>query len=68
MEGWTQDTLDKGLIYIYTLSEEYNWEAWQTWGFMEIHGERRHCRRIKLVTPSVRLDKVLVYDYQNDEQ
>jgi len=36
----------------------------QIWGFIEINGERRYARRVKFTTPNLRLDKVLVYDYQ----
>ncbi|KAF8456272.1 hypothetical protein BGX38DRAFT_1163626 [Terfezia claveryi] len=52
-KGWTDDTVAKGFIQSYVI-----------WGFMEVNGERRYARRVKLMTPNLRLDKVLVYDYQ----
>lgn len=63
-KGWTEDTVAKGFIQSYVVNEEYQWTAEQVWGFMEVNGERRYARRVKLMTPKLRLDKVLVYDYQ----
>ena len=82
--GWTEDTVAKGFIQSYAVSEEYQWTAEQVcsatgkfstlgiyidlfraqiWGFMEVNGERRYARRVKFMTPNLRLDKMLVYDY-----
>ncbi|KAF8469666.1 hypothetical protein BDZ91DRAFT_720671 [Kalaharituber pfeilii] len=62
-EGWTEDSIEHGLIYSHVVNSTYQWTAEQIWGFMIVDGVRRHARRVKLTTPKVRLDKVLVYDW-----
>jgi len=67
-KGWTEDSIQKGLVQAHVESTQYGWTSELIWGFMEIDGERRHARRLTLTTPTLRLDKVIVYDYQGPLQ
>ncbi|KAF8203711.1 hypothetical protein BJ912DRAFT_870968 [Pholiota molesta] len=68
-EGWTQDTLDHGLVQSYVESNTPKsgtvWIANQTWGMEEINGDRRYMRHVKFTGPQGEdIEAKLVYDYR----
>ncbi|PCH33754.1 hypothetical protein WOLCODRAFT_135294 [Wolfiporia cocos MD-104 SS10] len=67
--GWTEDTLEKGLVYTRARSDTAKsgttWLAVQTWGFEVINGERRYVRHVDFTGPKgEKVHARLVYDYQ----
>jgi len=64
-EGWLD--ADGDFIESYTESATDTWTAKQVWGFAEIQGERRHCRRVVAKRPGSEDIKIrLVYAYQGE--
>ncbi|TFK77238.1 hypothetical protein BDN72DRAFT_890999 [Pluteus cervinus] len=66
--GWTEDSLEDGLIQSYSESDTArsgtSWIANQTWGFEMIQGEKRHSRHVKFTGPGGEdIEVTLVYDY-----
>ncbi|KAK0208155.1 hypothetical protein DFS33DRAFT_1371692 [Desarmillaria ectypa] len=54
--GWTEDTVEHGVIQAYAESDTpksgTTWIANQTWGVEEVNGERRYARHIKFTGPA----------------
>ncbi|KAF8647913.1 hypothetical protein AX16_006445 [Volvariella volvacea WC 439] len=67
-KGWTQDTLQHGLVESYVESDTpksgTTWIADQTWGIETVNGERRYTRHLKFTGPKAEdIECRLVYDY-----
>ncbi|KAK0478298.1 hypothetical protein IW261DRAFT_1551663 [Armillaria novae-zelandiae] len=67
--GWTEDTVEHGVIQAYAASDTpksgTTWIANQTWGVEEVNGERRYARHIKFAGPAGEdIQARLVYDYE----
>ncbi|EPQ60530.1 hypothetical protein GLOTRDRAFT_113140 [Gloeophyllum trabeum ATCC 11539] len=66
--GWTEDTIEHGVICSYVVSDteksKTTWTAHQIWGFEVVNEERRHVRHLKFTGPKGEEIKArLVYDY-----
>ncbi|KAF7368520.1 LCCL domain-containing protein [Mycena venus] len=62
-QGWTTDTVQHGVVQMYTHSDK-PWTAIQCWGVEEIKGERRYTRRVKFTGPKGQeVEARMVYDY-----
>ncbi|TFY71494.1 hypothetical protein EVG20_g1521 [Dentipellis fragilis] len=66
--GWSQDTVEHGLINAYGESDTpksgLSWVANQTWGFEEIDGERKYVRHVDFTgTDGEKVQARMVYDY-----
>lgn len=67
-KGWTEDTLEHGVIQSYVESDTpksgTTWIANQTWGLENINEERRYVRHVKFTGPGGEdIECRLVYDY-----
>lgn len=67
-QGWTEDTLEHGLVQSYVESDTPKsgivWIANQTWGIETINDERRYVRHVKFTGPKGEdIEAKLVYDY-----
>jgi len=67
-EGWTEDTINHGLIQSYVKSDTaksgISWIANQTWGIEKINDERRYVRHVKFTGPKDEdIEARLIYDY-----
>ncbi|KAG6862431.1 hypothetical protein C0995_011871 [Termitomyces sp. Mi166 len=67
-KGWTEDTLEHGVIQSYVESDTpksgTTWIANQTWGIEVVEGERRYTRHVKFTGPQGEdIECRLVYDY-----
>ncbi|KAH9945427.1 uncharacterized protein BXZ73DRAFT_73574 [Epithele typhae] len=66
--GWLDESFVDGKI-LYTTAvgtkDGAEWRMAQTWGFENIKGEKRHTRRVHVVTPQGQvIEGRLVYDYE----
>ncbi|KAK0456655.1 hypothetical protein EV421DRAFT_1697809 [Armillaria borealis] len=67
--GWTEDTVEHGVIQAYAESDTpksgTTWIGNQTWGVEEVNGERRYARHIKFTGPAGEdIQARLIYDYE----
>lgn len=66
--GWTEDSLEQGLIQAYAESNTpksgTTWIGNQAWGIEDINGERRYARHVDFTGPGgENIQTKLVYDY-----
>ncbi|UNI15099.1 hypothetical protein JDV02_001667 [Purpureocillium takamizusanense] len=65
-KGWLSEGGDgKNLIRSHVVSQDSGWTATQVWGFQDINGERRYCRKIVIAKDDQRAEFRFVYDYQS---
>ncbi|TFK71854.1 hypothetical protein BDN72DRAFT_816731 [Pluteus cervinus] len=66
-KGWTEDTVQNGLIQSYVESDtpksHTTWAANQTWGIEVIQGERRYTRHVHFSAGKEVIEVTMVYDY-----
>ncbi|KAK7419316.1 hypothetical protein QQZ08_010899 [Neonectria magnoliae] len=62
-KDWLVEGEGKTLVKSYVESQDNGWIATQIWGFQNIGGERRYCRRIVVTKGDQRVQVLFVYDY-----
>ncbi|KDR85848.1 hypothetical protein GALMADRAFT_132491 [Galerina marginata CBS 339.88] len=68
-EGWTEDSLERGVVQSYVWSDTpksgTKWIGNQIWGMEVINGERRYVRHLKFTGPNDEdIETRLIYDYR----